>query len=227
MRRIAVAVLLLLTAACGRGVPDDAQIVVAGDSVMAWNRVQGAGVADQLSERLAQPVGDVSLPYASVTGSTGSGPLDISRQVSGLSARWVVMNGGANDLGVGCSGAGTGAILNRLISADGRTGAIPDMVAKLRARNVRVLWADYYTSPRFVGTPCGRVYDQMAGRTARMAAADPGVFYVDMGDVVQPADASVFARDRIHPSHEGSARIAALIADALRSADPATTRAGQ
>jgi len=224
MRLFTAFFLVLLTAACGRGVPDGARIVVAGDSVMAWNRGQDAGVADRLAQQLSQPVGDVSLPYASVTGSTGSGPLDISRQVRSLSARWVVMNGGANDLGIGCSGTETGAILNRLISADGQSGAIPEVVAGLRARGVRVLWADYYTSPRYAGTPCGRVYDQMAGRTARMAAADAGVVYVDMGDVVSPTDLSLFARDRIHPSPAGSARIATLIEEALRRADPALAR---
>ena len=42
--------------------------VVAGDSVMAWNRSSGASVADQLEARLGEPVGDVSLPLAQVRG---------------------------------------------------------------------------------------------------------------------------------------------------------------
>ena len=61
MRLITACLLLCLAAACGRGVPDDARIVVAGDSVMAWNRGQDAGIADALSRRLAQPVGDDGL----------------------------------------------------------------------------------------------------------------------------------------------------------------------
>ena len=64
MRLITALLLVLLAAACGRGVPDGARIVVAGDSVMAWNRGQDAGIADELSRRLSQPVGDVSLPSA-------------------------------------------------------------------------------------------------------------------------------------------------------------------
>ncbi|MHA6325022.1 SGNH/GDSL hydrolase family protein [Roseivivax sp. CAU 1753] len=223
--RLRLAFLLIsLTAACGRGVPEGAQIVVAGDSVMAWNRVQGASVADGVSQRLGQTVGDVSLPGASVTGSSGVAALNISRQVADLSPRWVVMNGGANDLGVGCSGSETGAILDRLVSADGTSGAIPRMVSGLRARGVLVLWADYYTSPKYAGTLCGQIYDQMGARTSRMAARDSGIVFVDMGAVVPASNLGLFAGDRVHPSAQGSDRIAGLVADALRAADPGLAR---
>lgn len=223
--RLAFAFLFIgLVAACGRGVPEGARLVVAGDSVMAWNRTQDASVARNLSRLLGQPVGDVSLPFASVTGSTGRGALNITEQVSDLSPRWVVMNGGANDLRVGCSGPDTRGTLDTLVSEDGRSGAIPRMVSGLRARGSNVLWADYYTSPRFAGTTCGRIYDEMAARTERMAAADPGIVFVDMGDVVPFSNGALFARDQIHPSVEGSARIARQIAEALRAADPALTR---
>ena len=215
MRATICLLLLLLVAACGRGVPGDARVVVAGDSVMAWNRVQGASVADNLERRLGQPVGDLSLPFARVTGASGA--LSIAEQVDGLSADWVVLDGGANDLGVGCSGAQTGAILDTLISEDGRQGAIPRLVAGLRGRGARVIWADYYIAPRFAGTACARSYDALGQRLRRMAAADAGVTLVDMGDVIPSSAPALFARDGIHPSAEGSARIAALIAGALRA----------
>ncbi|MBS0125506.1 SGNH/GDSL hydrolase family protein [Thetidibacter halocola] len=215
--------MLVLLAACGRGVPQDARIVVAGDSVMAWNRVQGGSVAHVLSQTLGEPVGDVSLPFARVTGGR-TGALDITQQVEGLQAEWVVLNGGANDLRAACSCTGCDAMLNRLIASDGRTGAIPAMVGDLRARGAKVLWADYYTSPRFAGTACVGPYDTLKARLARLAALDPGVVLVDMGDVIPSSDLSLFDGDRLHPSAKGSARIAALIAGRLRQADPARFR---
>lgn len=208
-----IALLLLLTfAACGRGVPENARIVVAGDSVMAWNRVQGASVADRLGALLEEPVGDVSLPYASVTGTTGPGALDIARQTSALSPEWVVMNGGANDLRAGCGCNDCGAVLDRLISADGRSGAIPGILADLRAKGTKVLWVDYYTSPIYAGTACTAPYDTLKVRVSRLAAIDSGVEMVDMGDVMPASDPTLFAGDRLHPSPKGSARIAALLA---------------
>ncbi|KUF10279.1 SGNH/GDSL hydrolase family protein [Pseudoponticoccus marisrubri] len=213
-----VPVLFLVLSACGRGVPGDAPVVVAGDSVMAWNRVQGGSVADGLERLLEVQAGDVSLPLARVM--DGRGALNIPNQLEGVDAPWVVLNGGANDLGVGCTGGNSRAILDRLIAQDGRSGAIPQMVAEQRARGSRVVWVDYYTSPRYAGTSCVPIYDEMEDRLRRMAEADPGVTLVDMGDVLPSSDLSLFASDRIHPSAAGSARIAQLVAAHLRDVDP-------
>ncbi|GGE37651.1 hypothetical protein GCM10011360_26810 [Primorskyibacter flagellatus] len=207
---IAPLLILALLAACGRGVPDDARVVVAGDSVMAWNRTGGSSVADQLAARIGEPVGDVSLPLARVTG--GRGALNIPDQLSGVRAQWIVLNGGANDLSGGCDCSACGPVLDRLISDDGRRGAIPALVADLRARGSRVIWADYYTAPRYAGTACEAPYQVLETRLGRMAAADPGVTLADMDDVFRSDDLSLFASDRAHPSPEGSARIAALVA---------------
>lgn len=207
---------LTLLAACGRGVPEGAEVVVAGDSVMAWNRSSGASVADQLAARLGAPVGDVSLPLAQVRG--GTGPLNIPNQLAGLSPEWVVLNGGANDLSVGCDCNDCAATLDQLISADGTRGAIPALVSDLRARGSQVVWADYYTSPRYAGTDCEGPYRMLETRLGAMAARDPGMTLVDMDRVFSPDDLSLFARDRLHPSETGSARIAALIAPILQAA---------
>lgn len=203
-----------LLAACGRGVPEGSRIVVAGDSVLAWNGIQGASVADQLQTRLAEPVGDVSLPLARMTG--GRGALNIPAQLEGLRAEWVILNGGANDLRGNCDCSDCGSVLDRLISGDGMRGAIPALVADLRRRGSQVIWADYYTSPRYAGTVCEAPYQVLEERLGRMADAEDGVTLVDMDDVFRPDDLSLFAPDRTHPSVRGSARIAGLIAPLLK-----------
>lgn len=203
----------VLLAACGRSVPDNARIVVAGDSVMAWNRSSGASVADVLQARLREPVGDVSLPLAQIAG--GRGPLNIPSQLSGVTTQWVVLNGGANDLSGNCDCSDCGGVLERLISEDGTRGAIPALVSDLRQRGSRVVWADYYTSPRYAGTVCEAPYRVLETRLGRMAARDAGVTLVDMDDVFSPDDLTLFAGDRTHPSQKGSARIADLIAPVL------------
>ena len=212
-RRVLLILTFALLAACGRGVPDDARIVVAGDSVMAWNRGAGASVADGLRARLEEPVGDVSLPLAQVTG--GRGPLNIPAQLSGVRAPWVVLNGGANDLSRNCTCSDCGAVLDRLISEDGARGTIPSLVADLRGRGSRVIWADYYTSPRYAGTTCEAPYQVLETRLRRMAAADEGVTLVDMDEVFRPDDPTLFDADRTHPSVKGSQRIAAQVAPLL------------
>lgn len=202
-----------LLAACGRSVPEDARIVVAGDSVMAWNRSNNASVADGLRALLKEPVGDVSLYLAQIAG--GRGALNIPTQLEGVGVEWVVLNGGANDLSDNCDCSDCGAVLDRLISYDGLEGAIPSLVADLRGRGSQVIWADYYTAPRYAGTNCEAPYQVLENRLGRMADGDSGVTLVDMDDVFSPDDLSLFASDRIHPSEKGSARIARLITPKL------------
>lgn len=204
---------LVAFGACGRGVPEGARVVVAGDSVMAWNRIDGQSVADVLSARLGQSVGDVSLPLAQVTG--GRGALNIPNQLRGVNADWIVLNGGANDLGVGCDCTDCDAVVDGLIGPDGQTGAIPALVKSLRAKGSRVVWADYYTSPRYAGTACTGPYQTMEDRLYLMAAADDGISVVDMEDVLSPDQTDLFDADRLHPSPAGSKRIGNLIADQI------------
>ena len=216
MRRWIILTATLL-AACGRGVPEDARIVVAGDSVMAWNRFQGGSVADGLRENLGERVGDVSLPAARIAG--GSGALNIPEQLQGLKVEWVVLVGGANDLGGNCDCSDCGSVLDRLISDDGTQGEIPKLVNDLRRRGSKVIWADYYTSPRYAGTICEEPYQVLEARLGRMADARDGVTLVDMDDVFRPDDLSLFASDRTHPSEKGSARIAELLTPLLQRRD--------
>lgn len=205
---------LLLLAACGRGVPEDARIVVAGDSVMAWNRSVGGSVADRLEAELREPVGDVSLPLARVM--SGAGPLNIPSQLSGVTAPWIVLNGGANDLAGRCDCSDCGDVLDQLITEDGTGGAIPALVGELRQRGAQVIWADYYTAPAYAGTSCEAPYQVLETRLGRMAAADAGVTLVDMDEHFRPDDLTLFASDKTHPSPKGSARIAAQIAPLLK-----------
>ena len=207
----------VLLAACERGVPENARIVVSGDSVFSWNRTGNAAVADQLAAQLGEPVADVSFPFAQVAGRRGA--LNIPSQLEGLHVDWVVLNGGANDLNANCGCSDCGPTLDRLISVDGTSGAIPALVADLRGRGSQVIWADYYTSPRFSGSSCEAPYQLLEDRLARMANADTGVTLVDMDDVFRPDDLSLFAADRTHPSEAGSARIAWLVAAALARAE--------
>ncbi|MFV1568028.1 SGNH/GDSL hydrolase family protein [Phaeobacter sp. JH20_02] len=206
---------LVFLGACGRGVPENARIVVAGDSVMAWNRNDSGSVADRLESRLGEPVGDVSLSLARVTG--GRGALHIPTQLKPVSAEWVVLNGGANDLrSRDCGCKVCDVELDRLISASGTQGAIPELVSDLRRRGSRIIWLDYYTSPRYAGTVCVAPYQILEERLARMAAADAGVTLLDMDAVFRPDDLSLFAPDRIHPSLRGSDLIAGQVAPLLR-----------
>ena len=213
---------LLLAGLLWTTTPATAQrILVIGDSVAAWN---GHGVADAIEDALGVDVRSNARSGANMSTSGLAGRLiggEIPPQLKGGPWDWVVMIGGANDLIGECRCGACGRVLSSLVSEDGARGEVPALVSQARAAGARVVWADYYLSNRGLDGPqaCIRDYEMFEDRTRRMAASDPGILWVDMEDVIDPRDRDDFAFDRVHPSAIGSAKIGALIAQAIAAAD--------
>lgn len=194
------------------------RILVMGDSLMAMNRLLGGSVAQALSDTLGVPVQDQSVPGARhffalpILNAAG---LKISAQLTGGPWDYVVLNGYGNDLMFGCGCGTCTRMMTRLISPDGTQGAIPDLVAKLRATGARVIYTGYLRTPG-VTSPvesCGPLGDEMDRRLTLMADRDPGIRFVLLSDLVtQDGDRSFHGVDMVHPSVKGSRAIAARIA---------------
>ncbi|MBM2575119.1 SGNH/GDSL hydrolase family protein [Jannaschia sp. Os4] len=220
MRGVAVALLLTACASTGGGSAGGGLLAV-GDSVLAWNGA--AGVPEGVGAALGLPVRDASRSGARVA-SRGSGITafvpSVSEQWRANAGRWdwVLMDGGANDLQGACGTAAERAVLDRLISP-ALTGAIPSLVAEMRATGSRVALMGYY--PGLAGrvtsfTGCTPVLTELDRRLARLAARDAGIVFADSGDVIRPAVRADYAADAVHPSAQGSARIAGVMAGAMR-----------
>lgn len=195
------------------------RILVMGDSMFSVNRIGGSDVAQALGAALGVAVTDRAVPGARffhrlpISGAAG---MRIPAQLHASDAPWdwVVLNGGGNDIlfGAGCAG-GTRQI-DRLVSAQGDRGAIPALVARIRAGGARVIYAGYLRTPglRSPIETCARLGDEIDRRLALMAAADPGVWFLPMADLVPEGDSSFHGADLIHPSPKGSRAIAGRIA---------------
>lgn len=212
--------LVVLLAACvetpaaGGG---GSRILAMGDSMMAWNSNSGRGIADAVEVELDEEVVDRAIPGAWVT-SGGPFGLKVGRQFVDGNWDWVVVNGGGNDLWLGCGCGACVEMLERLVSADGSQGAVPDLVADLRATGARVVYMGYLRTPGFSSPVehCGAIGDRFDARLAAMARRDPGVFFIANSDIVPPGDRSFHAADRVHPSVKGSAVIGARVARVIR-----------
>ena len=212
---------LFLVAACGpRPVPRTAVLAV-GDSVLAWNGRSGAPEA--AAAALDRPLRDASRSGARVVGR-GSGLFALIPSVTEQWRRnrarwdWVILDGGANDLRALCGTPAEGPALDRLLSPD-LTGPLADLIADIRATGSRVAVMGYYPGLRAAETGftgCGPILSRLDARVARMAARDPGMVFADSGDVIDPTDRAHYARDEVHPSRIGSARIGAHLAAAMR-----------
>nr|WP_299284479.1 SGNH/GDSL hydrolase family protein [uncultured Tateyamaria sp.] len=216
---------LLVLAGCTESVSRNAnaRVLMMGDSMFAIHGASRKSVAHQLEARLGEPVVDRSVSGAQylyalpISGSLG---LRIGRQYQASDWDWVIVNGGGNDLWLTCGCRACNAKLDRLISADGKTGEIVDVVSTARAGGAKVVYAGYLRTP---GVPssidhCKAYGDALEARLARMAARDGGIWFVSMADLVPNGDRSFHGPDLIHPSHKGSAAIAARIAAAIKAA---------
>lgn len=213
MTRLLILVLILALPACTTPEDRSVRFIVAGDSMMAWNG-NDQNVAAELQNMLREPVKNVSRSLAQLDG--GFGYFNIPNQVEGYASRWIVLNGGANDLSRHCRCSACGPVLNRLVSPDGAMGAIPLLVEELRGQGSRVIWVDYYTAPRYAGTTCELTYKEFGLRVSRMADRLSGVIFIDLDETFRADDLSLFDQDRLHPSPKGSALIAEAVAELLK-----------
>ncbi len=219
MRYLVSLLFVAILAACAPAPKQGGDIAVIGDSVMAWNRSAGDDIGSIIANELDRPVVNRANFGAQIRAGGGASVLRLSipDQLPEGRWNWVVMNGGANDLGFSCGCTRCAAEIEALISDDGQRGAIPDLVARAQAQGARVLWLGYYRAPEtrsFQGCRPGLV--EIERRVARLASARAGVFFLDAEDLLNPPLRGHFDRDRTHPSPLGSRLIGAALADIIK-----------
>ncbi|MFY0594897.1 MAG: SGNH/GDSL hydrolase family protein [Cognatishimia sp.] len=208
-----------------RNAPQSPRILAMGDSMMAAHKVSGRAVADYVSRALNEPIKDHSMVGASMSYAlpiTGAMGLNIAQQFRGGEWDWVVLNGGGNDLWLGCGCNGCETKMEKLISLDATVGKIPNLVTRLRNSGAQVLWVGYLRSPG-MNSPienCRDEGDELESRLLHMARSQDGVHFVSIADLVPHGDNSFHGIDMIHPSLKGSAEIGARVSEYIRRVDP-------
>lgn len=218
----ALALCTVLTSAANAERP--MRVLVMGDSFMTSNASSKQSFPHVLSGLLRTKVkskalaGAMHLYALPITGALG---MKISKQYKPGKWDYVVMNGGGNDLWLGCGCGRCTRKMERLISSDGRKGAIPGTVARARRDGAKVIYVGYLRSPGR-GSPiegCKPLGDKLEARIRKLADLDSGITFVSLADMVPYGDASFHAGDMIHPSPKASAAAARRVVSAMQS-DP-------
>lgn len=222
MVRVLLSILLAFFFLSGPGTAErPARVLVLGDSLMSSNRSVGGSVAQVLQDTHGAEVLDRSTPGARfffglpILSETG---LRIPAQVREGAWDYVVLNGGGNDLLFGCGCGTCTKVLDRLVSKDGSSGAIPALVVRLRAQGAKVIYVGYMRTPGLVSPVegCGPLGDEMDRRLSQMAGRDAGLIFVQLSDLVTvEGDRTFHSLDLVHPSVKGSAAIATRIAERM------------
>lgn len=212
--------LMLVLSGCSAAVTrGGGDILAIGDSVMAWNESSDAAIPDAVARTLDREVISRAVPGAQFDNASGLASavgFDIRNQYPGGTWNWIIVNGGANDLWADCGCGACGPVVDKLISADAKSGSIPRFLRQLRASGAQVLWMGYYKgNGRGSFKGCRDDLVRMEERIARFALATPGVYFVDAEDVLDPEDPASFARDNNHPSPKGAAVIGAYLAQTI------------
>ncbi len=214
---------LFLLNGCTESAPPDksARILAMGDSMMAFHGASSRAVSDVVERQLGEPVVDRSVIGARIIYNlpiSGAAGLSIPQQYRDGNWNWIIVNGGGNDLWLGCGCVVCNGKMERLISRNGRQGAIPRMLSKLRKTGAQVVYVGYLRSPG-LGSPieyCRDEGNELEHRVTRMAALDDGIHFVSLADLVPHGDRSFHGVDMIHPSIKGSAAIAQRVAGVIR-----------
>ena len=223
--------MVILIACTDQASRDGGDILVIGDSVMAWNSSADASIPDEIGRVLNRKVVSKAVPGAQFDNSSsfaGAVGFDIQRQLQSGRWKWVVMNGGANDLGADCGCGACGPVVDALIGPDATSGAIPTFIQKVRtSTGADVLWMGYYAGSgqgSFAG--CRDDLVEMETRLARFARSQGGVYFADAEEVIVRTNRTLFAADNTHPSAKGSATIGAHLADQIRINDTSPKTGG-
>lgn len=229
MRRIfaqfALAACLLVFSVVPGTAKEPLRILVLGDSFMTTNAQISQAVPNQLEKVLGASVKSRAFTgarYRYMLPITGAMGLNISKQYRDGPWDWVVINGGGNDLWLGCGCMQCQRRMNKLISPDGKRGEIPALVARARQTGAKVAYVGYLRSPGSWSPieHCKAEGDALEARIAVMAMRDPGVTFVSLADLVPRGDRSFHAVDMIHPSIKGSKAAADRIARVLKAGRP-------
>ena len=216
-------VLVMWGASCTDQAPrSGGDILVLGDSIMAWNSSANASIPDVIGRELGRNVVSKAVPGAQFDNTSaiaGAIGFDIQRQLPAGRWHWVVINGGANDLGSDCGCGACGPVVDGSIGVDAKSGSIPAFIQKIRGvTGAKVVWMGYYAGNgqgSFKG--CRDDLVELEARLARFAASQSQVTFLDSEDVINRNDRALFANDNTHPSAKGSALIGAYVAQHIKS----------
>lgn len=200
------------------------RILAMGDSMMAWHSISKKSIAHEVGISLGEPVTSNAVSGARILYNlpiSGAAGLKIASQYRKGDWDWVVLNGGGNDIFLGCGCGACTRKLDKMISEDGKRGAIPMMVQDLRQKGAQVAYVGYLRSPG-AWSPienCRAAGDVLEARISALAMLDRGIHFVSLTDLVPDGDRTFHGADMIHPSVKGSRAIGQRVAAVIRAQD--------
>ncbi|GGE62894.1 hypothetical protein GCM10011517_33270 [Actibacterium pelagium] len=152
-----------------------------------------------------------SLP---ITGALGA---DINKQYVSGDWDWVILNGGGNDLWLGCGCMKCDRKLEKLIAKNGQSGTVPNLVSKIRSEGAQVIYVGYLRTPG-VTSPvehCTDEGEEFERRLERLSKSDRGIHFLSLAGMVPEGSRDYHWVDLVHPSVLASEEIGERITNII------------
>lgn len=187
-------------------------ILALGDSVLEWNG------RDAIPEVAAQSMG-LDAQNNAVGGTRLTG--DIPETYESGDWSWVLVDGGANDLNDECGCTGCGYLIDEMVSSDGGSGVMVDLLGKITSDGHQMAILGYYMvpddAPEF--TNCSDEVVTLNSRFSALAEQHDDVIYIAAAEVMAPSQRNLYDDDLIHPSEQGSRVVGEYMAQQMRQFD--------
>ena len=207
--------LLIGSVACNKDdFPEDATMIAVGDSFLDWHHDEAKSIPDVVGDELGEVMGNASISGAMVLGSDEG---SIPNQYREGPWSWVIINGGGNDLTDRCDCRNCDAVMDRLLTADGESGALRKLADRAVNDEAMAVIVGYMNLPDAAeeSPQCNDELVELRARKAAMADTMSDVIYVDASTVMDGTDSALYDRDNLHPSVRGSRAVGQLIASEI------------
>lgn len=202
---------------CSAG--DDADVLVIGDSILAFHSNDCASIPDVLAGASGLKVKNSAQSGAKIAPGRGYIWGNIQKQYQKGVWWLVIIEGGINDLNGDCNCGECTEVLDNLVSEDGSQGYMPNLVDRALDDGAQVLLLGYYDVAESASLgfgACGGWIDVLNQRYERIADSREAVIFVNPSEVMSPeTHPEAYLSDGIHPSVEGSRRVGGALARAL------------
>ncbi|MEM9584037.1 MAG: SGNH/GDSL hydrolase family protein [Pseudomonadota bacterium] len=198
------------------------RVLVVGDSLLDWHSIRRASIPHVLARQTGWTVRNRSASGAKMylTGAEDKPRSVIPAQYEDGPWDWVVINGGANDLLTKCGCSRCERVISGILSRDGRSGILADLVKRARSDGAGVIMVGYIGNPRLnLFSGCKNEVLELVRRQKILAQRDPAVSYFSTRSVVDINKRSSFAFDGFHPSQRSTRRIGAYLAQTMKQMD--------
>lgn len=211
--------MLVLALACtnpDRGDLETATLYAVGDSILEWHLGDGS-IPEVMAETLGQPMYNAAVSGAHFLDGEGE---SIPSQLTDGGWKWLLVDGGGNDVNDRCECGDCDEVLDAIISADASAGALPDFARELAGAGTEVLIMGYYGLPagaEFGFDRCGEELEVLSQRQSALADSSERIHFADTREVVDGTDESMFDGDLVHPSVAGSAVVGRFLAQYIQA----------